>query len=423
LLLGAAAGASLSLALTRSRGGRPVSLRRKVAHQLLCWHHPFPDAVRRRAAVGFYACRGPDLAIDRQSERPPALVTNIQPNPMIGIKRRWSWVLVAAAIGLSGCGGGSNKQAATTPTATSPAEASLLAGGIPQIVNRVEPQVVTVLTPGGVGSGVVYRSNGIILTNEHVVRGHSSVQIAFADGRREPGRVIAADPDTDLALVRVDRDGLPAATLQQTLPRVGALAVVLGSPLGFEKSVTAGIVSGLHRSIPGSARESAALIDLMQTDAPISPGNSGGAVVDGQGRVIGISESYIPPEQGAVAIGFAIPAATAVNIADQLLKTGRVQHAFIGIQPAELTPQLAQELGIGQTSGVLVYGVTAGGPAAQAHVSPGDILVAIAGKPLTTAEDLFTALRQKRPGETVRLELVREGKRKSVDVRLSDKPQ
>jgi S1-C subfamily serine protease len=210
----------------------------------------------------------------------------------------------------------------------------VLPGGIPQIVNRVEPEVVTVLTRGGVGSGVIYRSNGIILTNEHVVRGNSSVEIAFADGRREPGHVIAADPDTDLALVRVDRSGLPAANFEASLPPVGALAVVLGSPLGFEKSVTAGIVSGLHRSIPGSARESAALIDLMQTDAPISPGNSGGAVVDGRGRVIGISEAYIPPEQGAVAIGFAIPAATAVNIADRLLKTGRVEHSFIGIQPA-----------------------------------------------------------------------------------------
>jgi S1-C subfamily serine protease len=299
----------------------------------------------------------------------------------------------------------------------------VVAGGIPQIVDRVEPEVVTVLTQTGVGSGVIYRSGGIILTNEHVVRGHRSVEIAFADGRREPGRVTAADPDTDLALVRVDRSGLPAASFQTGLPRVGALAVVLGSPLGFEKSVTAGIVSGLHRSIPGSARESAALIDLMQTDAPISPGNSGGAVVDGQGKVIGISEAYIPPEAGAVAIGFAIPAATAVNVADQLLKTGHVEHAFIGIQPAQLTPQLAQELGIRETAGILVYGVTSGGPADQAHIAPGDILVALAGKPLTSVEDLFTALRPKRPGETVTLELVRGGKRESVNVRLSDKPQ
>jgi S1-C subfamily serine protease len=279
---------------------------------------------------------------------------------------------------------------------------------------------VTVLTGGGVGSGVIYRSNGIILTNEHVVRGNRAVEVAFADGRREPGQVIASDPDTDLALVRVNRARLPAAAFQSALPPVGALAVVLGSPLGFEKSVTAGIVSGLHRSIPGSASQSAALIDLLQTDAPISPGNS---VVDGQGRVIGISEAYIPPEQGAVAIGFAIPAATAVNVADQLLKTGHVEHAFIGIQPAQLTPELAQELGLAQSTGVLVYGVTRGGPADQARVVPGDILVAIGGKRLESVEDLFTALRQRRPGQTITLDLLRDGKRQTVDVHLSAKPQ
>jgi serine protease DegQ len=116
-------------------------------------------------------------------------------------------------------------------------------------------------------------------------------------------------------------------------------------------------------------------------------------VVDGQGRVIGISEAYIPPEQGAVAIGFAIPAATAVRVADELLKTGQVEHAFVGIQPAQLTPELAQELGLQQSTGVLVYGVTRAGPADQAHIGPGDILVAVAGKPVNAVEDLFASLR------------------------------
>jgi len=355
--------------------------------------------------------------------QPPPAVAGIERRMAGGsARRRWLAVAVAVTLGLTGCGGGSSGHSATRALSAA-SEAPVLAGGIPQIVDRVEPEVVTVLTPSGVGSGVIYRSNGIILTNEHVVRGITDVEIAFADGRREPGRVIAADPDTDLALVRVGRDGLPAAKFETTLPPVGALAVVLGSPLGFQKSVTAGIVSGLHRSIPGSARESAALIDLMQTDAPISPGNSGGAVVDGQGRVIGISEAYIPPEQGAVAIGFAIPAATAVSVANQLLKTGHVEHAFIGIQPAQITPELAQELGIRQTAGVLVYGVSPGGPAAQARIAPGDILVAIDGKSLATVEDLFTALRQKRPGDTIALELMRGGRRERVDVRLSNKPQ
>lgn len=333
---------------------------------------------------------------------------------------------VALSILLAACGGGGSTHSSPAATAPPPKTSNQPAdsfAAIPQVVQTVQPQVVTVLTGQGVGSGVIYRANGIILTNEHVVGTNQTVQIAFADGRREPGRVLAVDRDTDLAIVKVDRDGLPAATFQPKLPPVGALAIVLGSPLGFEKTVTAGIVSGLHREIPGSARESSALVDLMQTDAPISPGNSGGAVVNGQGQVIGIAEAYIPPEQGAVAIGFAIPAATAVSVADQLLKNGHVKHAFIGIQPAQLTPELAQKLGIKESTGVLVYAVTRGGPADQAHIQPGDVLIKLGDKPIETVEDLFSALRRHQPGQTVSIELARGGRQQTVQVRLSDKPQ
>jgi S1-C subfamily serine protease len=161
----------------------------------------------------------------------------------------------------------------------------------------------------------------------------------------------------------------------------------------------------------------------MQTDAAISPGNSGGAVVDAEGRVIGISEAYIPPEQGAVAMGFAIPASTAVSVANQLLKQGRVEHAFIGIQPAQLTPQLARELGLQTSSGVLVYSVTRGGPADRARIEPGDILTSAGGKPLSAVEDLFAALREHRPGQTVPLERVHNGKQETVNVLLSSNAQ
>jgi S1-C subfamily serine protease len=161
----------------------------------------------------------------------------------------------------------------------------------------------------------------------------------------------------------------------------------------------------------------------MQTDAPISPGNSGGAVVDAQGRVIGISEAYIPPEQGAVAIGFAIPAATAVSVANQLLEKGHAQHAFIGIQPAQLTPQVAQQLGVQQSSGVLVYGVNRGGPADVAGIEPGDILVSAAGRQLSTVEDLFAELRQHKPGEKLSLGRVHAGNQAKISVLLSAKPQ
>jgi S1-C subfamily serine protease len=302
-------------------------------------------------------------------------------------------------LALVACGG--RKETTTTVTGTTQTSAAAqptdVFSRIPAIVRKVQPEVVTVLTSQGVGSGVIYRPSGVILTNDHVVHGHASVQIAFADGRRIAGNVMAADRDTDLALVKVGRSGLPAARFQRKLPAVGSLAVVLGSPLGFDKSVSAGIVSGLHRSIPGSARETSALVDILQTDAPISPGNSGGAVVDSEGRIIGISEAYIPPQQGAVAIGFAIPAATAVAVADELLRHGRVAHAFIGIQPAELTPEVAQELHVGRSAGVLVYGVARGGPADRAGIEPGDVLVRLARQPLDSVEDLFAALSPSSP--------------------------
>jgi S1-C subfamily serine protease len=333
-------------------------------------------------------------------------------------------VLVVTTFALAGCGGSSKSSPVNVaPAPVAATQAPSATTGIPKVVERAQPHVVTVLTRNGLGSGVIYRSDGIILTNEHVIRGNDRVEIAFADGRREPGKVIAGDIDSDLALVRVDRKDLPAASFQTALPPVGSQAIVLGSPLGLDKSVTAGIISGLHRSIPGSARESSALVDLMQTDAAISPGNSGGAVVDAQGRVIGISEAYIPPEQGAVAIGFAIPAATAVDVADQLLENGHVKHAFIGIQPAQLTSQLAQDLGLKQSRGVLVYDVTRGSPAERARIEPGDVLISAAGKRLSTVEDLFGALRKHSPGQTISLERLHDGKQETVDVLLSDRPQ
>ena len=330
--------------------------------------------------------------------------------------------LLVGAGALAGCGSAS--KVTSTPTGESPVGSVTTGSYIPRIVDQVEPDVVTVLTSnGGVGSGVIYRSDGVILTNEHVVRGNKDVQIAFADGSRDAGMVIAEDADTDLALVRVQRKNLPSASFQTALPQVGAPDVVLGSPLGFANTVTAGIVSGLHRSIPGSSQESPALVDLLQTDAPISPGNSGGAVVDAQGKVIGITDAYIPPQQGAVAIGFAIPAATAVSVADQLLEKGRVEHAFIGIQPAQLTAEVAREFGVDESTGVLVYGVTHGGPAAQAGIAPGDVLTSLGGRKLENVEDIYVTLRQHRPGQELRVDFVRGRQAHMVSLTLSSKPQ
>lgn len=312
----------------------------------------------------------------------------------------------------------SGSSAAPAP-ATGGADAG---GGIPQLVENLAPSVVTIFTEGGLGSGVVYSEDGLILTNEHVIRGNTSVEVAFADGQRVEGTVKATDPVTDLALVRANRTGLPKPTFQTNLPKVGEGTVVLGSPLGFENTATAGIISGLHRSIPGSASNSLSLVDLIQTDAPISPGNSGGAVINMRGEIIGISEAYLPPSTGAVALGFAIPAATAVEVAEELLADGTAEHAYLGLTPGELTAQIADQLGIGQVTGVLVLSVAEDGPAGRAGIRPGDVLESMEGVQLTAPEKLLAELRGRNPGDTVTFSVKRGDQSQDVKVDLTERP-
>ena len=293
---------------------------------------------------------------------------------------------------------------------------------IPTIVSNVQPSVVTIFTDGGLGSGVVYSADGLILTNEHVVRGNRQVEVGFADGQRVAGSVRATDAISDLALVEAKRTDLPVAKFQSDLPRIGELAVVIGSPLGFENTATAGIISGLHREIPGSASSSQSLVDLIQTDAAISPGNSGGALVNSRGEVIGISEAYIPPQSGAVALGFAIPAAPAVKVADQLREDGTADHAFIGLGLAEITQQIADQLGLPDTRGALALSVPEGGPADKAGIRAGDVLIRLDGDDLATPEDLLAALRTKSPGQTVTVEFRRGAETQEVKFQLVARP-
>lgn len=295
---------------------------------------------------------------------------------------------------------------------------------VPGVAAKLRPSVVTVLVDGGTGSGVVYRADGLILTNEHVVRGHQDVEIQFADGQQVAGKVTAVDVVTDVALVQAERNGLPPVSFDTALPAVGSLAVVIGSPLGFESTVTAGIISGLHREIPGSASQGQSLVDLIQTDAPISPGNSGGAVVDVDGEVIGISEAYIPPQAGAVSLGFAIPSATVVDVAEQLEEDGRADHAFAGIVPAAITPEIAAELGVDTTEGALVAQTARGGPADEAGIRRGDIITAVEGTKTAAPEDLLAALRQYKPGDSVMFTVQTPGQdSRQVKVTLADRPR
>jgi S1-C subfamily serine protease len=288
-------------------------------------------------------------------------------------------------------------------------------------VERLSPSVVTVRAGEGLGSGVVYRPD-VVITNEHVVTTTRDVVIDYADGTSSPGTVLATDAVTDLAVIRTARTGLPVPTFRTGQPQRGETVLAIGSPLGFENSVTAGIVSALNRQIPGSAQQGQALVDLIQVDAAISPGNSGGALIDAAGNVIGINEAYIPPSAGAVSLGFAIPAATAVDVGDQLLADGTVTHPYLGASLGQLTPQLRESLGVQADAGAVVLAVQQGAPAATAGVQPGDVIVSLAGRKVDTVEDLLGALRTTRPGQQVPLTVVRAGARHDLTVTVGSEP-
>jgi S1-C subfamily serine protease len=292
---------------------------------------------------------------------------------------------------------------------------------IPQIVDEVQPAVVAIQVRsrggGGEGSGVVFDDRGDVVTNAHVVEGATKVEVVLLSGERLPATVVGADPLVDVALVRVKRHDLPVARFARALPDIGELAIAMGNPLGLENTVTAGIVSATQRALP-SGGQTPSLVDLIQTDAAISPGNSGGALVNGRGEVMGLNVAYLPPEAHAVSIGFAIPAQTVVDVAQQLEAGKKPAHAFVGIQPVPVTEQLAAQLHLGVTSGVLVQSVVEAGAAAAAGVRPGDVIVRAGGKAVSDVEDLYTVLRHHRPGETIDVVVWRDGKERTLRVKL-----
>jgi len=282
----------------------------------------------------------------------------------------------------------------------------------------------------GLGSGVIYREDGHIITNDHVVRGASDVEVAFADGSTEPAEIVGADPTSEIAILKVDRNDLPAATFKTDEPPiVGQLAVAIGSPAGFEATVTLGIVSAVGREFPpeltrGDDQAARALSDLIQTDAAISPGNSGGALVDRDGNIVGINVAYLPPgETGAVNLGFAVPSDTAVSVADQLIETGEVTTPYLGVGTVPLPPEVAERFDLPMNSGALVQTVESGSGAEEAGVRENDVITALGDAKITSYGDLFGALRDYRPGDTVRLTVIRGGEERTLDVTLGEQPE
>ncbi|NLO27750.1 MAG: PDZ domain-containing protein [Actinobacteria bacterium] len=278
------------------------------------------------------------------------------------------------------------------------------------------------------GSGVIYTAGGMIITNNHVVTDYygdlvSEIEVTLATGEKLPATVVGTDPLTDLAIIRVSSDfALPEATFVSEPPKVGEYAVAIGSPLGYENSVTLGIVSGLDRSIERvGGDEGTALSNLIQTDAPISPGNSGGALGNASGQVIGINVAYESPSSGAVNIGFAIPSVVVTKVADEIITTGRATHAQIGIRPWTVTSELQRQYKLARSSGVLVYQAIAGGPAAKAGIQQGDIIIKVDDREMVAASDLLIAVRDRKPGDKVDVTLDRNGQEMIISVILEER--
>jgi S1-C subfamily serine protease len=265
-----------------------------------------------------------------------------------------------------------------------------------RVADALMPAVVNIRAPhnqrGGSGSGVLFTPDGFLLTNHHVIQRRADVRVRTSDGRDLPGRVVGADPWTDLAIVQADAAGLPFATLgDSSRLRVGQLAVAIGSPFGFDSTVTAGVVSALGRTLRSITGH---LVDnVIQTDAALNPGNSGGPLVDSNGNVVGINTAIIQTAQG---ICFAIPINAAKHILPQLMQHGRVVRGYLGLHAhnVPLPAATARQFELTQTSAVEVVSVESGGPADQAGIDAEDLVVTLGDQPVTTIDDLHRLLTQ-----------------------------
>jgi S1-C subfamily serine protease len=290
------------------------------------------------------------------------------------------------------------------------------------VVERVGPAVVRLDVMksgnerhGGTGSGVVVAPDGLVLTNSHVVGGAARVNVTTVDGRSLTARAVGDDPDTDLALVRVDAPvTLPAATLGDSkLLKRGQLVIAIGNPLGFESTVTTGVVSALGRSL--RARSGRLIDDVIQTDAALNPGNSGGPLVSSRGEVVGINTAVI---MGAQGICFAVAANTANFVLGELVRHGRVRRAHIGIaaQQFAVSRRRRHATGLAQESAVMINSVEPGSPAERAGLAAGDIILALDGTAVTGADDLIRLLAGDKIGRTVEVEMLRNGEQRRVSV-------
>ncbi len=276
-----------------------------------------------------------------------------------------------------------------------------------------EPQV-------GLGSGVIVSASGYILTNNHVVESADDIEVILNDSRHARAKVIGTDPDSDLAVLKIDLERLPVIVLgnSDTL-QVGDQVLAIGNPFGVGQTVTGGIVSALGRNQLGINT----FENFIQTDAAINPGNSGGALVDTNGHLLGINTAIYSRSGGSMGIGFAIPVSTAKLVMDGIVKDGQVTRGWIGVEPNELSPELAETFGVKAETGVIITGVMQNGPAAQAGIRPGDVINRVANKPVGNVSELLGAVAALRPGAPASVSLLRREQKLELAVTPGVRPR
>lgn len=284
--------------------------------------------------------------------------------------------------------------------------------GIPQGARRRKRK------SAGEGSGVIVEADGMILTNHHVIDKSTKITVHLADDREFDAKLLASDPRTDLAVLKIEASNLPVVPFgDSSIVRVGDFALAIGNPFGIGQTVTLGIVSATGRGNLGIEDYE----DFIQTDAAINPGNSGGALVNAQGELIGINTAILSPEGASNGVGFAIPSNLARNIMKQLVDTGKVTRGYLGVVMQPLTPQLAEALGVQHRTGALIADLSPESPAAQAGVQRGDVIIGINGKSITDLSQLKLFIGSVQPGSTLHLKVVRGAEEVSLEVRLTER--
>ena len=270
------------------------------------------------------------------------------------------------------------------------------------------------------GSGVIVSSEGYVLTNHHVIESADEIEVLLSDGRRANAKVVGSDPETDLAVVKVDLKGLPSIVFgRPESARVGDVVLAIGNPFGVGQTVTMGIVSALGRSHLGINT----FENFIQTDAAINPGNSGGALVDSQGNLLGVNTAIYSRSGGSLGIGFAVPSNMAKAIMEEIIATGGVTRGWIGVEIQEITPELADSFKLPKNQGAIIAGVMKGGPADKGGMKPGDVLMEIDAKPVADSAGMLNLIAQLAPGSTSKMKIQREGKPQEISVAIGKRPK